>query len=151
MPRELVRAIIGGEEYTFGYLYTTAALEVATEVGLSILPALGKAIPKSGKISDLLEQDLGGLDLGGAFETLSHNMEPKKLSRLVQTLCAVVTSPVGLLEGQNFEDHFKGRTGDALKVAIKSFSVNCGDFFASVVGASGLLKKAATTPAQTPK
>ena len=136
--RNPVVAVIGSESYNFGYLNTSMALEVATEVGLALLPALGKALPKSGKLTDLMDKELGDVDLSGAFDTLSKNLTPKQFTRIVQTLCSVVASSSGLLADQVYEEHFKGRTGDAIKVAMKSFSVNCGDFFQSVVGAVGL-------------
>lgn len=141
MPRIDTKFSLEGIEFTAGYLTTSAAIEIATEVQLVILPALGRALPKSGKLSDILTAELSSVDLGGALETLAKALSPRSMQSLIARLCSVVICPEGVLEGAQFEEFFKGRPGLALRVASKSFEVNCGDFFGSAVSLVGLTKK----------
>ena len=151
MPRDMVKFTIAGDTYSIGYMATSQAIKVATEVASRLLPPLGKVLPKSGSISDILKTDMSNLDMAGAFESLASRLDPDKMVELLQKLCSVVIlDGQGLLDTNLFEEHFKGQIGVALKVAKKSFEVNCGDFFASAVSLSGLAKKAASTPAPTP-
>ncbi len=147
MPRASTALKLDGHSYTVMFLSSSQAIETATEVGAALLPALGKAFPKGGfKTGDALA-DLD-LDLGAGFETLAVSMQPAKVLALIKTLCSVVMlDGKGLLVDGLFEEHFKGAPGEALKVARKSFEVNCGDFFASAVSLAGLTRQAASTQA----
>ncbi len=145
MPRTPTTLKLDGHSYTVMYLSTSQAIETATEVGTVLLPALGKAFPKGGlKGTSLADMDL---DIGGGLETLAGAMKPLQVLALLKTLCSCVAlDGAGLLVDNLFEEHFKGAPGRALKVASKSFEVNCGDFFASAVGLAGLTKRTASTP-----
>lgn len=144
MPRTTTTLKLDGHSYTVMFLSSSQAIETATEVGAALLPALGRAFPKGGlKTVSLADLDL---DLGAGFETLALSMQPAKILTLLKTLCSCVAlDGQGLLVESLFEEHFKGAPGQALKVAAKSFEVNCGDFFASAVSLAGLTKRAVST------
>ncbi len=144
MSRTPTTLKLDGHSYTVMYLSTSQAIETATEVGAVLLPALGKAFPKGG-VKDFSQQDL---NIGGGLEALAGSMKPAQVLELIKTLCGCVAlDGQGLLAESLFEEHFKGAPGRALKVASKSFEVNCGDFFASAVSLAGLTKRTASTPA----
>lgn len=138
---------LDGHSYIVQYLSSSQAIEVATEVGAALLPALAKALPKGLKRDvSFMDQDI---DLGGGLESLATVLKPAKMLELVKQLCSVVVAEgEGLLDGAIFEEHFKGRPGAALRVAAKSYEVNCGDFFASAVSLVGLTKTAASAQGQ---
>jgi hypothetical protein len=143
--RDLVKETIKGEAYQFGYLSSSLAIKTATEVAQRLLPPLGKIIPRSGSIQDLMKRDLSKLDVGAGFESLAQALDSEAVLAMIKTLCSVVIGPEGAID---FEEHFKGRPGLAVLVAKKSFEVNCSDFFASAAGLVGFLKTATTTPAK---
>ena len=151
MPRVMANAEIDGDKYLFGYLISSDSFEVAGEVAQRFLPTLGAIAPK-GKIQDALDKEV---DIAAVLGSVAGAMDPRAMLALCQKLCSVVTvackdpkDPSGSLgDSAVFEEHFKGRPGLMLKVAIKSFEVNCGDFFASAANLGGLLKKKMpTTP-----
>lgn len=139
MPRAEVSEPIGGVNYTFMYLTSTESIRTAALVAKKFLPALGKLIPQKGNLATLLDTDIQDLKLDDVFESVANNIEPDEVTALIQKLCSVVMAdgkPIA------FEDHFKGDVALALRIAKRSFEVNCGDFFGGAIGAFGLLKKA---------
>lgn len=137
MPREQVTEAIKGVTYTFMFLSSSEAIKTAAQVAKRIMPSIGKIIPKSGKLSSILEMELSDLNLDDAFSSFAQGLDPDETVALVQKLCSVVMAdgkPIA------FDEHFKGDVALALQVAKKSFSVNCGDFFADALAALGLKK-----------
>ncbi len=150
MPRDLQTITIDGESYQMSYLVTSDSLKVAALVGKRLLPSVGKVLSGLGALNDakgLLEKDLSELKLDAALATLAETLDPEEINQLIQKLCSVVMVPgLGILNPQNFEEHFKGRPGHALKVAAASFEVNCKDFFGAAV--SGVFKAMGSIQAQ---
>ena len=158
--RQPITANIDGETYLFGYLITSDAINVAVEVGRRFAPLLGTLVgqlfkdKKDVKIEDILDLDLSSLDLDFALlaVTAASAMDPVGLEALIRKLCSVV-SVSGSVNGNvlvdsTYQNHFMGRPGVALQVAVKSFEVNCKDFFFSAVKATLNLKpKSALTQA----
>lgn len=133
----MVTETIDGESYTFQYLNTSDALEIAGEVAQKLIPVLGKLAGTGNADTDLA--DLKIEQVAGA---LAASLEPKRMQELIKKLCTVVfKNPGGVI---NFEEDFRGRPGHALKVARKSFEVNCGDFFESAASLAGISLKGTT-------
>ena len=122
MPRQEVKAEFDGEAYTFTYLATSQATELAAEVGLLVGPALVKMLPKEKGLSQQeAKEAFMGQDISPAFAALAMNTNPKRMAAIIKELCSVVIGPQGLLTDAQYELHFQGRPGVALQVAAKSF------------------------------
>lgn len=143
MPRlENEPMMIDGDTYRFGYLQTSQSLKLSAKVSKHILPVAGPVIQQAleaGNIMDLQVEDfIKSVNVDQVGQRLAAELDPAELQSLIQELCSVVSvEGVGLLQGQPFEEHFKGRPGVALQVASRSFEVNCKDFFASAVSLVG--------------
>lgn len=159
---ELTTADIGGETYLFDYMDTDVATEVFAEIGKHAAP-IGAALvgglmekldpEKIGdlEVADFLKTLANEIDFKGLGDALATSIEPKAAARIVATLCGCVRAggSTNFLQGTYYKEHFKGRAGDALKVAIQSFKVNGGGhFFASAGGVFGFMAKKASTQAQ---
>lgn len=139
MPRSVtpITETIDGEVYVFQFLNTSVALNICAEVAKRVVPILGNLTGmKAG-----LDTELGDIDFGQVASSVALAVEPEVLQRLVSQLCSVAFCQGG---SQNFEEHYRGRPGHALKVAKKSFEVNCGDFFASAASLAGIQPGATT-------
>ena len=146
--RELIKEAIDGEVYTFGYLMTSEAVKVSIEVSKILLPAMGhvfSGIAVKKEVKDIAEANINMLNLDKCFAALADKLDPIQQLALYQKLVSVVTMDSGMMV---FEEHFKGRPGHLLKVAKKSFEVNCGDFFESAIGFVGLKKTSPIEPAK---
>jgi len=158
MARGMVTAQIDGETYHIGYLLTSEAVKLALEVAKRAAPIMGSGAKGvltnlgEGGAENLMASNVNDfikkLDLEGLGVMVAAAIEPAELEAIIQKLCSVAV-PHG--EGNTtYDAWYQGRPGHALKVAVKSFEVNCSDFFASAVSLGGLLKKKITTPAKTP-
>lgn len=161
--REMVTEVIEGETYVFGYLDTDKATEVFVAIAKLGIPTIGASIKdilksldfdelEKMQVKDAIRTIMKDVDFTALTQALVMSMEPVAVAQIIHTLCSVVrgTGPFGdLSQDASYKEHFKGRAGDALQVAIKSFEVNRGGhFFASGVTLGGILKKKkASTPA----
>jgi hypothetical protein len=149
MSREIVNETVAGENYAFGYLDTETAAETFGEMLKIVAPVLGAGL--QGKDDTEVQEAMKNIDLAGMGRALAQTLDAKSLSRVLKTLCSCVraTGPMGdLSNAANYNEHFKGRAGDAMRVAMRSFEVNGGaDFFAASGSLGSIFRKAALTQA----
>lgn len=133
----MARLIINGNLYEFRPLGYDDAILVAAELGGAVLPSLGSIM--DGPLGAFMEgnaslEDLLGSDVGFVFQNLKPSevgrvmgeslrrgdLKPSMLRRALKT-----TTRAGvLLEGEAFDEAFRGNVAESLLAAFHALSAN---------------------------
>ncbi len=116
-------------------------IELLQLLGPGLTSLLGKA--SQGKISSLLDVDIGGLQ--GSILSLLSKLDPEKNLDLILRLLADTTVDGVVVERTSFDIIFQGKLLAMFKVVLFSIEVNYQDFLGEK-GFQGLAEKLPTQP-----
>jgi hypothetical protein len=136
---------VGNETYTVQHFYTTAGLNLLTEIvgllGEPMASLIGKLKGMSKGAAKFSDLDISDDDAANAISRFVANLKPETVENLFKRILShtIINAQGSTSCAEAFDTHFQGRYMHLFKVVWKSLGVQYGDFSSAL---AGIAKKA---------
>jgi hypothetical protein len=129
---------IDGFRYKVRQMGATEGVETLTKITKLMLPSIGAVASKDTNLSQIMESDIGGEEIGNIAARLAANLAVDDVQEILKKLafCTEIFGP-GFGDGGapldvHFDDHFAGEYGAMIKWATFALKVNFGNFWSGL-------------------